>query len=146
MGKVEVGALIRQGRERKGWTQEKLADELRRRGLGTTANYLGKLEHGWAIPGEALRLALSQVLDIPIGRFFEAAGMLEGVLRPRADQGDGDWLDAAVERLRDDPEFAESYRLMLEQDATPEVREAQLRALVALWITSVKVLTVGLKE
>jgi transcriptional regulator with XRE-family HTH domain len=139
-GKNEVGILIRETRQRKELTQEQVAALMREHGLGTTGNYVGKLENGFAVPSRETMRVLGLVLDIPIGRLYDAAGMLEGVLRPRADAEEADWLDRMVEDLRDDPEFAESYRQMEERDDPPEVRAAQLRGVARVVRDSVSLL------
>jgi transcriptional regulator with XRE-family HTH domain len=107
-GNNELGKLLRETRQRKELTQEQVAARMREHGLGTTGNYWGKLESGYAVPSRETMRVIADVLDIPIGRLYDAAGMLEGVLRPRADAEEADWLDRLVEDLRDDPEFAES--------------------------------------
>jgi|GEM_PF-3246019 len=58
--------LIRQAREKKGWTQKQLADA-----IGVTPSFITKLEAGQTLPGNDLCLAMADALGLSLDELLE---------------------------------------------------------------------------
>jgi len=58
--------MIRQSRERKGWTQKQLADA-----IGVTPSFITKLEAGQTLPGNDLCMAIADALGLSVDELLE---------------------------------------------------------------------------
>lgn len=68
------GNAVRDARQRKGWTQLALAEQLKRRGTSFTQTMVAKVERG-ARPTPVEEAALfADVLEVPIGELFVSGG------------------------------------------------------------------------
>jgi transcriptional regulator with XRE-family HTH domain len=71
---MNLGLVIKQLRERHGWTQEELAQR-----AGTTAANISRIENGKHKPGAELLGSVAYVLDV---RVYELMAMAEGLQPP----------------------------------------------------------------
>jgi len=76
---MKLGPVIRQLRQRKGWTQDELAHQ-----AGTTAASVSRIEAGKYRPGPELLGSLAFVLDVKV---YELIALSEGVSPPALKQG-----------------------------------------------------------
>ncbi len=77
-----VGVLVKEARKRQKLTQVELA-----RRAGVSQNYISKLENGEIeLPQRGTMEALGAPLNLTVGDFYRAAGMLEGVEETSAPQ------------------------------------------------------------
>jgi transcriptional regulator with XRE-family HTH domain len=66
------GKALHRERQRKGWSQMKLAQE-----AGLHLNTLGKLESGTRNPSLHTIVALCRALNVPLGKFMSAVEFFE---------------------------------------------------------------------
>ena len=59
---VEFGKRVREGRKRKGWSQEKLAEEICR----SAGGYMSEIENGKALPAFDVAITIADKLDVSL--------------------------------------------------------------------------------
>ena len=73
----DLGAFIRQQRERSAMSLRKLADA-----AGISNPYLSQIERGLRKPSAEILKSIARALSIRAESLYERAGLLEGVARP----------------------------------------------------------------
>jgi transcriptional regulator with XRE-family HTH domain len=63
---MKLLTIIRQAREKRGWTQKQLADA-----IGVTPSFITKLEAGQTLPGNDLCLAMADALGLSLDELLE---------------------------------------------------------------------------
>ena len=76
---MNLGPIIRQLRERKGWTQDELAHQ-----SGTTAANISRIEAGRHRPGAELLGSIAYVLEVKV---YELMALAEGLTPPALSAG-----------------------------------------------------------
>ena len=61
----KFGAVVRQLREARGWSQERLAHRAQ-----LNRSYMGEIERGTAMPSLATAAKLAQALDVPLSELI----------------------------------------------------------------------------
>jgi transcriptional regulator with XRE-family HTH domain len=150
---MSYGAVIRQRRELKGWTQRQLAEA-----IGCTDGYIAHLENEVKLPSLDICMALAQAFQFTVQEQQSLLGAVEAARRQRADQRirtrggavrgalrtrgamgipppppDSDDLEVEdiARDLADDPDLRVAYRHLKKGLADPRMRETVLNALRA---------------
>ena len=150
---MSYGAMIRQRRELKGWTQRHLAEV-----VGCTDGYVAHLENEVKLPSLDICMALAQAFQLTVQeqqslleaveaarrqradqRIRARGGAVRGALRTRGGMGmppppsEFDDIDAEdiARDLADDPDLRVAYRHLKKGLADPRMRETVLNALRA---------------
>ena len=153
MTRRSFGAIIRERRDRKGWTQRQLAAA-----IGCTDGYVAHVENEVKLPSLDLCMALAQAFGLTMAeqqRLLEAVeaarrqqaerrirtrgGAVRGALRTRGGLGtpalppEADDIDeeSIARDLADDPDLRAAYRHLKAALADPRMRETVLNALRA---------------
>lgn len=104
--KAYIGITVRNARERKEWTQERLAEEIQK-SVETVSN----VERGFTHTGLATLEKIAMALDVPIRDFFP----------------DDNYAEISVKRLRKEEELRGLVRSLSDDDI--EVATRQIAAL-----------------
>ncbi|HEY82231.1 MAG TPA: helix-turn-helix transcriptional regulator [Dehalococcoidia bacterium] len=73
----QLGDLIRRTRQRKGWTQDELAQK-----VGCKGSYIARIEKGRQRGSEELLFKIAKALDLNPQRVFTTAGITDVVFVP----------------------------------------------------------------
>lgn len=68
--RTAFGEIVRDRREKKGWTQEQLRQEMTRAGAPVTQGYVSKIELSDRVPNGLIVAGLATVLEIPRDELF----------------------------------------------------------------------------
>jgi DNA-binding XRE family transcriptional regulator len=143
---MNPATLIKEMRERKGWTQKQLADA-----IGVTPGFITKIEADQALPSYERCMALAHVLELPLDdlwtqveqtrtatvqqRIRTRGAAMRGAVRTRGTAGESSPEKMSVEEIAQeivtDAVLQAAYRDLKTALADPQMRKTVLNALRA---------------